>query len=173
MEAKNPKAKLTTVAVFPKGINFSRETLPFVLILSSRHGLKTREMVYVPPESPRKVAPMLLLPLDYPPIVWWSRNRMCSPLALLTDMRDAHIGFASNRPAWLKPGQANLPRACPPNVSCLPSRPQRKLSDRSEDDFLCHSFASRLWRVDLSATGAAASSSIWLKHYSMLYHGGD
>jgi hypothetical protein len=33
-------------------------------------------------------------------------------------------------------------------------------------------FASLIWRVDLSEDGLSASASIWLKHYSMLYHPG-
>jgi hypothetical protein len=30
-----------------------------------------------------------------------------------------------------------------------------------------------IWRVDLSEDGRSASPSIWLKHYSMLYHPGE
>lgn len=33
-------------------------------------------------------------------------------------------------------------------------------------------FASLIWRVQLSDDGRSASASVWLKHYSMLYHPG-
>jgi hypothetical protein len=35
------------------------------------------------------------------------------------------------------------------------------------------SFASLIWRVELSEDGRSASASIWRKHYSMLYHPGE
>jgi hypothetical protein len=35
------------------------------------------------------------------------------------------------------------------------------------------SFASLIWRVDLSEDGRSGSASIWLKHYSMLFHPGE
>jgi hypothetical protein len=38
---------------------------------------------------------------------------------------------------------------------------------------MADSFASLIWRVELTDNGRSASASIWLKHYSMLYHPGE
>jgi hypothetical protein len=44
---------------------------------------------------------------------------------------------------------------------------------RPKTILVADSFASLIWRVDLSEDGRSASASIWLKHYSMLYHPGE
>ena len=38
---------------------------------------------------------------------------------------------------------------------------------------MADSFASLIWRVDLTKDARSGSASIWLKHYSMLFHPGE
>ena len=172
MEAKNQKAKLTTVAVFPKGYfleNLAVRSNNSLLVTA----LKTREMWYVPPaKSGGQVEPMLLFTLDYPPMSMVEPE----PDVFYLCTSDGYATHASglhriDLHGW-KPGQA----ICPELVLTFPAA-VRALNGSCligpRTILVADSFASLIWRVDLSDDGRSASSSIWLKHYSMLYHPGE
>ena len=166
------KADLSTIAVFPKGSfleNFAVRSDNSLLVTS----LKSHELWYVPPAKPgEQVEPALLFTFDK------------SPMSLVETEPDVFFLFTSDGYAthassmhridlrgW-KPGQEihpelvlNFPSAVRAlNGSCLIGPRAILVAD-------C--FASLIWRVDLSEDGRKANASIWLKHYSMLYHPGE
>jgi hypothetical protein len=172
MTRATQKAKLTTVAVFPKGYfleNLAVRADNSLLVTA----LKTRELWYVPPAKPgEQVEPLLLFTFDHSPmsIVEPEANvfYLCTSDGYATHASGLH---RIDLRGW-KPGQAIHPelvltfpaavRAL--NGSCLIGKRTIVVAD---------SFASLIWRVELTDDGRSASASIWLKHYSMLYHPGE
>jgi hypothetical protein len=172
MTTATQKAKLTTVAVFPKGYfleNLAVRADNSLLVTA----LKTRELWYVPPAKPgEQVEPLLLFTFDHPPmsIVEPEANvfYLCTSDGYATHASGLH---RIDLRGW-KPGQAIHPelvltfpaavRAL--NGSCLIGKRTIVVAD---------SFAGLIWRVELTDDGRSASASIWLKHYSMLYHPGE
>jgi hypothetical protein len=172
METKKKQAILSTVAVFPKGYfleNFAVRSDNSLLVTS----LKTRELWYVPPAKPdERVEPALLFTFEKSPTSLVETE----PDIFYIFTTDGYATHASSMyridlRAW-KPGQEILPelvlnfpsavRAL--NGSCL-------LGSRTI--LVADCFASLIWRVDLSEDGRGAHASVWLKHYSMLYHPGE
>ena len=172
MKSSQQKAKLSTIATFPKGSfleNLAVRSDNSLLVTS----LKARELWYVPPtQSGAEVAPSLLFTFDQ------------SPMSLVEPEGDVFYlctsdGYKTHASSlyridlrdW-RPGKAIEPKRVLTfpaavralNGSCLIGRKTILLAD-------C--FASLIWRVDLSDDGLAATASIWLKHYSMLYHPGE
>ena len=172
MTTATQKAKLTTVAVFPKGYfleNLAVRADNSLLVTA----LKTRELWYVPPAKPgEQVEPLLLFTFDHPPmsIVEPEANvfYLCTSDGYATHASGLH---RIDLRGW-KPGQAIHPElvlAFPAavralNGSCLIGKRTIVVAD---------SFASLIWRVELTDDGRSASASIWLKHYSMLHHPGE
>jgi hypothetical protein len=172
METKKKQAILSTVAVFPEGYfleNFAVRSDNSLLVTS----LKTRELWYVPPAKPdERVEPALLFTFEKSPMSLVETE----PDIFYIFTTDGYATHASSMyridlRAW-KPGQEILPelvlnfpsavRAL--NGSCL-------LGSRTI--LVADCFASLIWRVDLSEDGRGAHASVWLKHYSMLYHPGE
>jgi hypothetical protein len=172
MQAQNPKAILSTVAAFPKGYfleNLAVRTDNSLLVTA----LKTRELWYVPPAKPDQlVEPALLCTFDKPPMSMVEPESdvfyLCSSDGYASHASDLH---RIDLRGWV-PGRAvrpehvlsfpNAVRAL--NGSCLIGPKTILVAD---------SFASLIWRVDLSDDGKSATPSIWFKHYSMLYHPGE
>jgi len=172
MKTNKQKATLSIVAVFPKGYfleNLAVRTDNSLLVTS----IKTRELWYVPPAKlGERTEPALLYVFDMSPM------SMVEPkpdvfYICTTDGYATHASslYRVDLQGW-KPGQKIQPelvltfpstvRAL--NGSCLVGPRTILVAD---------SFASLIWRVDLSQDGGSASASIWLKHYSMLYHPGE
>jgi hypothetical protein len=165
-------ARLSTVATFPKGSfleNLAVRSDNSLLVTS----LKTHELWYVPPAKPgEQAAPALLHTFDKPTMSLVEPEQdvfyLCTSDGYATHASDL---YRVDLRGW-KPGKAIQPqrvlkfpsavRAL--NGSCLVGPRTILVAD-------C--FASLIWRVDLSEDGLSASSSIWLKHYSMLYHPGE
>jgi len=171
-ETGKKKATLSTVAVFPKGFfleNFAVRSDNSLLVTS----LKTHELWYVPPARREEhVEPTTLFTFDK------------SPMSLVESEPDVFYifttdGYATHASSMYRidlrtwrPGQEmhpklilNFPSAVRAlNGSCLIGLRSILVAD---------SFASLIWRVDLSEDGQSANPSIWLKHYSMLYHPGE
>ena len=172
MKTNNAGAKLGVVAEFPKGTfleNLAVRSDNSLLVTS----LKARELWWIPSaEAGRQVAPLLLFTFDK------------SPMSLIEPEPDifyvcASDGYKTHASSlyridlrgWM-PGQEIQPelvltfpsavRAL--NGSCLIGPRTILIAD-------C--FASLIWRVELSEDGHSASASVWLKHYSMLYHPGE
>jgi hypothetical protein len=172
MEASKQKTTLSTAAVFPKGYfleNLAVRADNSILVTS----LKTHELWYVPPANSREqVKPALLFTFDKPPM---------SMVELEPDVfhlftSDGYVTHASDLQRidlrdWT-PGQAIHPEL----VLSFPS-PVRALNGSCligpRTILVADSFASLIWRVDLSEDGRGGSASIWLKHYSMLFHPGE
>ncbi len=172
METNQQKATLSTAAVFPKGYfleNLAVRADNSILVTS----LKTHELWYVPPANlGKQVEPALLFTFEKSPMSIVELD----PDVFYLFTSDGYATHASDLHRidlrdW-KPGQQIHPelvltfpspvRAL--NGSCLVGRRTILVAD---------SFASLIWRVDLSEDGRSASASIWLKHYSMLYHPGE
>ncbi len=172
MEINKQKATLSTAAVFPKGYfleNLAVRADNSILVTS----LKTHELWYVPPATRAEhVEPALLFTFDK------------SPMSMVELEPDVFYLFATDGYAthasdlhridlrgW-KPGQEIHPEL----VFTFPS-PVRALNGSCligpRTILVADSFASLIWRVELSEDGRSASASIWLKHYSMLYHPGE
>jgi hypothetical protein len=172
MKTNRQEATLSIIAVFPKGYfleNLAVRSDNSLLVTS----IKTHELWYVPPAKlGEQVEPALLYTFD------------TSPMSMVEPEPDVFYlcttdGYATHASSlyrvdmrdW-KPGQKIKPelvltfpstvRAL--NGSCLIGPRTILVAD---------SFASLIWRVDLSQDGGSASASIWLKHYSMLYHPGE
>ena len=172
MEPRRQKAKLSTVATFPKGYfleNLAVRSDNSLLVTS----LKTHELWYVPPSNlDQEVTPALLCTFDKPPMSLVEPE----PDVFYLCASDGYTTHASDLSridlrGWT-PGKGIQPQRVltfPPavralNGSCLIGPRTILIAD-------C--FASLIWRVDLSEDGLSASPSIWLKHYSMLYHPGE
>jgi hypothetical protein len=172
MTTATQKATLSTVTVFPKGYfleNLAVRSDNSLLVTS----IKTHELWYVPPATPgAQVEPALLYTFDKSPMSMVEPE----PDVFYLCASDGYVTHASalyriDLRGW-KPGQEIHPelvitfpsqvRAL--NGSCLVGPLTILIAD-------C--FASMIWRVDLSEDGRSASASIWLKHYSMLYHRGE
>jgi DNA-binding beta-propeller fold protein YncE len=172
METNKQKATLSTVAVFPKGYfleNLAVRSDNSLLVTS----IKTHELWYVPPAKlGRQVEPVLMFTFD------------TSPTSIVEPEPDVFYlcttdGYATHASSlhrldlrgW-KPGQEIQPE----QVLTFPSS-VRALNGSCligpRTILVADSFASLIWRVDLSQDGRSASASIWLKHYSMLYHPGE
>jgi hypothetical protein len=172
MQARKQKVTLSTAVVFPKGYfleNLAVRADNSILVTS----IKTRELWYVPPTRPNEqVEPALLFTFDKSPT---SMVELESDVFYLftTDGYATHASdlYRVDLREW-KPGQGIHPElilAFPSQVralngSCLVGPSTILVAD---------SFASLIWRVELSDDGRSASASIWLKHYSMLYHPGE
>jgi hypothetical protein len=172
MEARKRKATLSTAAVFPKGYfleNLAVRIDSSILVTS----IKTHQLWYVPPTRPGEhVEPALLFTFDksptsmveFEPDVFYlfttdGYATHASDLHRI-DLRDWKLGQKIHPELILSfPSQV---RAL--NGSCLISPRTILVAD---------SFASLIWRVELSEDGCSAVASIWLKHYSMLYHPGE
>ena len=172
MEATKQKATLSSAAVFPKGYfleNLAVRANNSILVTS----IKTHELWYVPPIGPsEQVQPVLLFTFDKSP----TSLIELEPDIFYLFTTDGYATHASDLHRidlrdW-KPGLAIHPElilAFPSQVralngSCLIGPRTMLVAD---------SFASLIWRVELSEDGHSASASIWLKHYSMLYHPGE
>ena len=172
METNRRKLEFTTVASFPKGSfleNFTVRSDNSLLVTS----LKSKELWYVPPPNPSKeVQPALLYSFEQSPMSLVEPEADVFYLST-TDGYNTHASslYRIDLRGW-KPGDPVRPRlilSFPPavralNGSCLIGPRTVVIAD-------C--FASLIWRVDLSDDGLSASPSIWLKHYSMLYHPGE
>jgi hypothetical protein len=171
-ETGKKKATLSTVTVFPKGFfleNLAVRSDNSLLVTS----LKTHELWYVPPAKREEhVEAASLFTFDKSPMSLVETE----PNVFYIFTTDGYATHASSMyridlRAW-KPGQEihpelvlNFPSAVRAlNGSCLVGPRTILVAD---------SFASLIWRVDLSEDGRSASASIWLKHYSMLYHPGE
>jgi hypothetical protein len=172
MDAGKQKTTLSTAAVFPKGYfleNLAVRADNSILVTS----LKTHELWYVPPpKASEQVKPALLFTFDKSPM---------SMVELEPDVfhlftTDGYVTHASDLQRidlrdWML-GQAIHPEL----VLTFPA-PVRALNGScpigSRTILVADSFASLIWRVDLSADGRSGSASIWLKHYSMLFHPGE
>src|SRR5271154_3768767 len=172
MEASKQKATLSTAAVFPKGYfleNLAVRADNSILVTS----IKTHELWYVPPaKSGEQVEPALLFTFDKSPISMVEPE----PDVFYLSVCDGYVTHASSLYridlcGW-KPNQEIHPEL----VLTFPS-PVRALNGSCllgpRTILIADCFASMIWRVDLSEDGRSASSSIWLKHYSMLYHPGE
>src|SRR5271154_2592518 len=172
MEASKQKATLSTAAVFPKGYfleNLAVRADNSILVTS----IKTHELWYVPPaDLGEQVEPALLFTFDKSP----TSMVELEPDVFYLFTTDGYASHASDLHRidlrdW-KLGQEIHPElvlAFPSEVralngSCLIGPRTMLVAD---------SFASLVWRVELSKDGRNASASIWLKHYSMLYHPGE
>jgi hypothetical protein len=172
MTTATQKATLSTISVFPKGYfleNLAVRSDNSLLVTS----LKTHELWYVPPAKPgEQVEPALLFAFDKSPMSMVEPE----PNVFYLCASDGYVTHAStlyriDLRGW-KPGQEIHPelvltfpsqvRAL--NKSCLLGPLTILIAD-------C--FASMIWRVDLFEDGRSAAASIWLKHYSMLYHPGE
>ena len=172
MNTIKQKAALSTIAAFPKGYfleNLAVRADNSILVTS----VKTHELWYVPPAMPgQQVEPALLFTFDK------------SPMSMVEPEPDvfylcASDGYATHTSTlhridlrgW-KPNQEIHPEL----VLTFPS-PVRALNGSCmvgpRAILIADCFASMIWRVDLSEDGRSASASIWLKHYSMLYHPGE
>jgi hypothetical protein len=166
------KATLSTVSVFPKGYfleNLAVRSDNSLLVTS----LKTHELWYVPPAKPgEQVEPALLLTFEKPP------TSLVEPepdlfYLFTTDGYATHASdlYRIDLRGW-KLGQNIHPKL----VLTFPSQ-VRALNGSCligpRTILVADSFASLIWRVELAEDGHSASASIWLKHYSMLYHPGE
>jgi hypothetical protein len=172
VEAKKQKATLSTAAVFPKGYfleNLAVRSDNSFLITS----LKTRELWYVPPANAgEQVEPALLFTFDKSP----TSMVELEPDVFYLFTTDGYATHASSLHRidlrdW-KPGLEIHPEL----VLTFPS-PVRALNGSClvgpRTILVADSFASLIWRVEISENGQSASASIWLKHYSMLFHPGE
>jgi hypothetical protein len=172
METTLQKATLSTAAVFPKGYfleNLAVRVDNSILVTS----LKTHELWYVPPAKlGKQVEPALLFTFEKSPMSMVELD----PDVFYLFTSDGYATHASDLHRidlrdW-KPGQQIHPEL----VLTFPS-PVRALNGSCLVDrrtiLVADSFASLIWRVDVSEDGRSASASIWLKHYSMLYHPGE
>ena len=172
METNSQKARLGIVAMFPKGYfleNLAVRSDNSLLVTE----VKRKELWYVPPaKPPAEVEPSLLCTFDQ------------SPMSLVEPEGDVFYlctsdGYKTHASSLLRidlrkwkphePVKPELVLTFPPavralNGSCLIGPKTILIAD-------C--FASLIWRVDLSEDGYSATASVWLKHYSMLYHPGE
>jgi hypothetical protein len=172
METNKQKAKLSTVATFPKGYfleNLAVRADDSLLVTA----LQSKELWYVPPAIPsEQVEPSLLFTFDQSPMSLVEPEAdvfyLCTSDGYKThasslfriDLRDWKLG-ATIKPELILSFPAPV-RAL--NGSCLIGPKTILIAD-------C--FASLIWRVDLSDRGHSGAVSVWLKHYSMLYHPGE
>jgi hypothetical protein len=169
MKTNKQKATLNTLASFPKGYfleNLAVRADNSILVTS----IKTHELWYVPPaKSGEQVEPALLFTFDKSPISIVEPE----PDVFYLCVCDGYVTHASSLyridlRGW-KPNQEIHPEL----VLTFPS-PVRALNGSClvgpRTILIADCFASMIWRVDLSEDGRSASASIWLKHYSMLYH---
>ena len=172
MKTNEQKATLSIIAVFPKGYfleNLAVRSDNSLLVTA----LKSHELWYVPPAKlDELVEPALLHTFRTPPMSMVEPEPdvfyLCTSDGYATHASSLH---RVDLRGW-KPGQKVRPepvltfpsavRAL--NGSCLVGPRTILVAD---------SFASLILRVDLSQDGGSASASIWLKHYSMLYHPGE
>ena len=172
MKTNKQKATLSTVASFPKGYfleNLAVRADNSILVTS----IKTHELLYVSPARPgEQVEPLLLFTFDKPPMSMVEPE----PDVFYLCASDGYVTHAStlyriDLRDW-KPGREIHPEL----VLTFPSQ-VRALNGSclvgSRTILIADCFASMIWRVDLSEDGRSASASIWLKHYSMLYHPGE
>src|ERR1700678_1129349 len=172
MTTATQKAKLTTVAAFSKGYfleNLAVRSDNSLLVTA----LKTRELWYAAPAKPgEQVEPLLLFTFDHPPMSMVESEAdvfyLCTSDGYATHASDLHRIDLRD---WTT-GQAIHPEL----VLTFPS-PVRALNGSCligpRTILVADSFASLIWRVDLSEDGHGGSASIWLKHYSMLFHPGE
>jgi hypothetical protein len=172
METTKQRAALSTAAVFPKGYfleNLSVRSDNSILVTS----IKTHELWYVPPIGPTEQSqpallftfdksPTSLIELDPDVFYLFTTDGYATHASDLyrIDLRDWKLGQEIH-PELVLAFPAEV-RAL--NGSCLIGPRTMLVAD---------SFASLIWRVELSEDGRNASASIWLKHYSMLYHPGE
>jgi hypothetical protein len=172
MNTNQDKAKLSIVARFPEGTfleNLAVRSDNSLLVSS----LKAHEVWYVPPaQTHAEVKPALLCRFNHPPMSIVEPEPDIFYLCT-SDGYATHVSslYRIDLRDW-KPGNEIKPehvlefpsqvRAL--NGSCLVGPRTILIAD-------C--FASLIWRVELSEDGHSASASIWLKHYSMLYHPGE
>src|ERR1700691_195002 len=172
METNKQKAMLSTAVVFPKGYfleNLAVRTDNSILVTS----IKTHELWYVPPTRPgEQVEPALLYTFDKSP----TSIVELEPDVFYLFTTDGYATHAADLHRidlrdW-RPGQEIRPEL----ILTFPS-PVRALNGSCligpRTILVADSFAGLVWRVDLSEDGRSASASIWLKHYSMLYHPGE
>ena len=172
MTTATQKATLSTVSVFPKGYfleNLAVRSDNSLLVTS----IKTHELWYVPPAKPgERVEPALLFTFDKSPMSMVEPE----PDVFYLCASDGYVTHAStlhriDLRGW-NPGQEIHPEL----VLTFPS-PVRALNGSCligpRAILIADCFASMIWRVDLSEDGRSAAASIWLKHYSMLYHPGE
>jgi hypothetical protein len=172
MEASKQKPTLSAAAVFPKGYfleNVAVRADNSILVTS----LKTHELWYVPPSTAaEQVKPALLFTFDKPPMSMVE----VEPDVFYLFTSDGYVTHASDLQRidlrnWT-PGHVIHPEL----VLTFPS-PVRALNGScligSRTILVADSFASLIWRVELSEDGRSGSASIWLKHYSMLFHPGE
>jgi hypothetical protein len=172
MKTNKQKATLSTLASFPKGYfleNLAVRADNSILVTS----IKTHELWYVPPAKPgEQVEPALLFTFDKSPLSMVEPE----PDVFYLCVCDGYVTHASalyriDLRGW-KPNQEIHPEL----VLTFPS-PVRALNGSClvghRTILIADCFASMIWRVDLSEDGRSASASIWLKHYSMLYHPGE
>jgi hypothetical protein len=169
MKPNKQKAALSTIATFPKGYfleNLAVRADNSILVTS----VKTHELWYVPPaKRGEQVDPALLFTFDKSPMSMVEPE----PDVFYLCTSDGYVTHAStlyriDLRHW-KPNQEIHPEL----VLTFPS-PVRALNGSClvgpRTILIADCFASMIWRVDLSEDGRSASASIWLKHYSMLYH---
>jgi hypothetical protein len=173
METNRKKLEFSTVARFPKGSfleNFTVRSDNSLLVTS----LKSKELWYVPPPKPStEVQPALLCAFEQSPMSLVEPERDVFYLST-TDGYKTHASslYRIDLRHW-EPGESVKPEL----ILTFPSA-VRALNGSCmigpRTILIADCFASLIWRVDLSDDGLTASPpSIWLKHYSMLYHPGE
>jgi hypothetical protein len=166
------KAKLSTVAEFPQGTfleNLAVRSDNSLLVTS----LKGRQLWLVPStKAGQQASPELLSTFDKSPMSMVEPEPdvfyLCTTDGYKTHASSLYRIDLRNwaRAKEIHPEQVlTFPRAVRAlNGSCLIGPRTILVAD-------C--FASLIWRVDLAEDGRSAAASVWLKHYSMLYHPGE
>ena len=166
------KAKLSTVAEFPQGTfleNLAVRSDNSLLVTS----LKGRQLWLVPStKAGEQASPELLFTFDKSPMSMVEPEPDVFYLCT-TDGYKTHASslYRIDLRNWARAKEIHPEQVItfPPavralNGSCLIGPRTILVAD-------C--FASLIWRVDLAEDGRSAAASVWLKHYSMLYHPGE
>jgi hypothetical protein len=166
------KAKLSTVAEFPQGTfleNLAVRSDNSLLVTS----LKARQLWFVPAsKAGERALPELLFTFNKSPMSLVEPEPDVFYLCI-TDGYETHASsiYRVDLRFWARGKEIHpelvftFPSAVRAlNGSCLIGPRTILVAD-------C--FASMIWRVDLAEDGRNAAASVWLKHYSMLYHPGE
>jgi hypothetical protein len=132
MEPKKQRAKLSTVATFPKGYfieNLAVRSDNSLLVTS----LKTHELWYVPPSNlGEEVTPALLCTFDKPPMSLVEPEQDVFYLCHVRRIRDARIRAMSDRSARMDIGRVDSAETCL-DVSSRGACAERELPDRPKN----------------------------------------
>ena len=166
------KAKLSTVAEFPQGTfleNLAVRSDNSLLVTS----LKARQLWFVPAsKAGERALPELLFTFDKSPMSLVEPE----PDVFYLCITDGYATHASSIYRVDLRGWARSKEIHPELVLTFPAA-VRALNGSCligpRTILVADCFASMIWRVDLAEDGRSAAASVWLKHYSMLYHPGE